>query len=159
MSKQTWQNDGSAVSDVIEMVGRTEKWVVTLIDGLDKHVDEETRSRILEQCGRQCQSQSFIRKARAIYKKSHDVPDFLEKLGRVYKHLHLEGDRVYVVYPRCYCSRVNKIHKGKVSATYCKCSLGWSKALFEGALERPVEVKMEKSIINGDRECKFRIIL
>jgi hypothetical protein len=54
---------------------------------------------------------------------------------------------------------VNKIPKGKLSATYCKCSSEWAKALFEGVLERPVEVKMEKSIINRDDPCKFRIML
>jgi len=73
--------------------------------------------------------------------------------------LHKEGEKVYIIYPRCYCSQVNKIPKGKLSGTYCNCSRGWAKALFEGALGRPVEVLMEKSIISGDNQCKFRIIL
>jgi len=141
------------------MGGRTEKWITTLVAGLNEHVDEKTTAKILEQCGRQCQSQSFIKKARGIYQKSKNISEFLEELGQVYKHLHREGDKVYIVYPRCYCSQVNKIPKGKLSGTYCNCSRGWAKALFEGALGRPVEVIMEKSIINGDSQCKFRIIL
>ena len=141
------------------MVGRTEKWITTLIAGLNEHVSENTRAMILEQCGRQCQSQSFIKKARNIYKKSKDVDEFLEQLGQIYENLHREGDKIYIIYPKCYCSQVNKIPKGKLSATYCNCSSGWAKALFEGALDRPVEVVMEKSIINGDDECRFRIFL
>jgi predicted ArsR family transcriptional regulator len=141
------------------MVGRTEKWITNLIDGLNENVDEKTIAKMLEQCGRQCQSQSFITKAKEIYKKSKNADDFLEKLGRVYKHLHREGDKVYLMYPKCYCSQVNKIPKGKLSGTYCNCSRGWAKALFEGAIGRPVEVIMEKSIINGDNQCKFRVIL
>lgn len=141
------------------MVGRTEKWITTLMSGLEKNVDEKTLVRILEQCGRQCQSQSFIKKAKGLYEKSENIDDFLEKLGRVYKHLRREGEEVYIVYPRCFCSQVNKIPKGKLSGTYCNCSRGWAKALFEGALGRPVEVIMEKSIINGDNECKFRVML
>lgn len=141
------------------MVGRTERWIATLMDGLDKNVDEKTLAMILEQCGHQCQSQSFVKKARNIYQKSKSIDEFLEKLGQVYKHLHREGDRVYIVYPRCYCSQVNKIPKGKLSGIYCNCSRGWAKALFEGALGRPVEVIMEKSIISGDDECKFRVML
>jgi predicted ArsR family transcriptional regulator len=144
---------------VIEMVGRTEKWITNLIDGLNENVDEKTIVKMLEQCGRQCQSQSFIKKAKEIYKKSKNADDFLEKLGRVYKHLHREGDKVYLMYPKCYCSQVNKIPKGKLSGTYCNCSRGWAKALFEGAIGRPVEVIIEKSIINGDNQCKFRVIL
>ena len=145
--------------NVIDMSGRTQKWISCLIAGLDQRVDEKTRVMILEQCGRQCQSESFIKKARGIYEKSRDIDEFLEKLGRVYKHLQREGDKVYIVYSRCYCSQVNKIPKGKLSGTYCNCSRGWAKALFEGALGRPVEVVMEKSVINGDKQCKFRIIL
>jgi predicted ArsR family transcriptional regulator len=141
------------------MVGRTEKWITNLIDGLKENVDEKTIVKMLEQCGRQCQSQSFIKKAKEIYKKSKNADDFLEKLGRVYKHLHREGDKVSLMYPKCYCSQVNKIPKGKLSGTYCNCSRGWAKALFEGAIGRPVEVIIEKSIINGDNQCKFRVIL
>jgi predicted hydrocarbon binding protein len=114
---------------------------------------------VLEQCGRQCQSQSFIKKARDIFQESKNTDEFLEKLGQVYKHLIREGDKVYVIYPKCYCSQVNKIPKGKLSATYCNCSRGWAKALFEGATGKPVEVVMEESIIKGDKQCKFRIAL
>jgi len=130
-----------------------------LMTGLDEHVDKETIAKVLEQCGRQCQSQSLIKKARNIYEKSKNVDDFLDNFGKVYKHLHREGNSLYIVYPRCYCSIVNKIPSGKLSATYCNCSRGWAKALFEGALERPVEVTMEQSIKQGDKQCKFRITL
>lgn len=145
--------------ELVEMVGRTEKWITTLIDGLNKNVDEKTLAIILEQCGRQCQSQSFIKKARTIYQKSKNIDEFLDKFGQIYKHLHREDNEVYLVYPRCYCSQVNKIPKGTLSGKYCNCSRGWAKALFEAALGRPVEVIMEKSIINGDNECRFRIVL
>jgi len=138
---------------------RLEKWICQLIAGLDENVDKETLAKVLEQCGRQCQSQSLIKKARSIYEKSKDASDFLDKLGKVYKHLHREGDNIYIVYPKCYCSIVNKIPPGKLSATYCNCSRGWAKALFEGALKRPVKVTMEESIKQGDKQCMFKITL
>lgn len=141
------------------MSKRMERWIVRLIAGLDEHVDEETRARVLEQCGRECISQSRIKKAKAIYNKTKDLDEFLEKLEDVYDVLHREGDNVYFIYPRCYCSHVNKIPLGQLSSTYCNCSRGWVKALFEGALERAVEVIMEESIIKGDEQCKFRIKL
>jgi hypothetical protein len=141
------------------MVGRTEKWITTLIDGLEKNVDEKVLSKVLEQCGRQCQSETFVKKARGIFLNSKSTDEFLEKLGRINKHIHREGNSVYVAYPRCYCSQVNKIPKGKLSGMYCNCSRGWVKALFEGALDKPVEVIKEKSIVGGDRECRFRVVL
>jgi predicted hydrocarbon binding protein len=129
------------------------------MSGLDEHVDSETVAKVLEQCGRKCQSQAFIEKARKICEKSKDTNDFLEKLSKVYKHLHLERNGVYIIYPKCYCFIVKNIPPGKLSATYCNCSRGWAKALFEGALKRPVEVVMEESIRQGDKQCKFKIIL
>lgn len=115
--------------------------------------------KVLDQCGRQCQSGSFIKKARSIYEKSENVDEFVESLSKVYKHLHREGDGVYLVYPKCYCSMVSKIPAGKLAAVYCNCSRGWAKALFEGALKKPVEVVLLRSIKRGDKECKFKIIL
>lgn len=141
------------------MPERTEKWISQLVDGLDKHVDEKTRAVILENCGRQCQTQSFINRAKRIYEQSKNEEDFLDKLEQVYKHLRREGGKTYIVYKKCYCSQVNRISKGKLSGTYCNCSRGWAKALFEGAVGRPVEVKLEKSIISGDNECRFRIFI
>jgi len=141
------------------MPSRKEKWIMNLIDGLDKHVDEETKAKILEECGRQCQSQSFIKKAKGIFGESEDIDDFLDKLGQVYKHLHREGDKIYIIYPKCYCTHVNKIPKGKLSWTYCDCSRGWAKALFEGALGKPVEVVKKETILHGDKQCKFQIKL
>jgi predicted ArsR family transcriptional regulator len=143
----------------MSMPGRTEKWITTLMEGLDRNLDERTIAKILEQCGRQCQTQSFIKKARDLYQKSKSTDEFLDRLAQVNKHLHKEGDKVYLIYPKCYCSQVNKIPRGRLSGTYCNCSRGWAKALFEGAIGKPVEVIMEKSIINGDDQCKFRIIL
>jgi predicted ArsR family transcriptional regulator len=143
----------------MSMPGRTEKWITTLMEGLDRNLDEGTIAKILEQCGRQCQTQSFIKKARDLYQKSKSTDEFLDRLAEVNKHLHREGGKVYLIYPKCYCSQVNKIPKGRLSGTYCNCSRGWAKALFEGAVGKPVEVIMEKSIINGDDQCKFRIIL
>lgn len=137
---------------------RIETWITSLIVALDEHVDEKTRATVLEQRGRQCQSQSFIKKVRDVYQKSKNIDEFLDKFSEVYKHLHKEGDKIYIVYPKCYCSQVNKIPQGKLSATYCNRSRGWAKALFEGALGRPVEVTMEESIVKGNEQCKFRVI-
>ena len=144
---------------VVEMTKRMERWITCLIDALNEHIDEKTRAKILEQCGRQCQSQNFVKKARSIYKRSKNIDEFLNEFGKVYKNLHKEKDNVYIIYPKCYCSFVNKIPPEKLSSTYCNCSRGWVKELFEGALGRPVEVDMEKSIVNGDDQCKFRILL
>lgn len=138
---------------------RLERWISCLINGLDEHVDDKTKVRVLEQCGRQCQSQRFVEKARKIYEKSENIDEFLNEFMKVYKNLHREDDKIFIVYPKCYCSHVNKIPQEKLSSTFCNCSRGWAKELFEGALGRHVDLLMEESIVNGDKQCKFQIVL
>ena len=75
-----------------------EKWLTCLISGLEEHVNEENRVKVLEQCGRQCQSQNLVKKARNIYKKSKSKQEFLENLAKVYKQLNWEGENIYIVY-------------------------------------------------------------
>jgi predicted ArsR family transcriptional regulator len=139
------------------MVSTGEKWLCNLISGLEENVDDDTLKEVLENCGRKCQTQSMIKKAKAIYEKSKDVDTFLAEFGQTYKHLHIEKDGAYLVYSKCYCTRVNKIPHGQMPTIYCNCSVGWTKALFEGALGRPVNVTLEKSIIAGDNECRFKV--
>lgn len=126
--------------------------------GLDEYVDEEACKLILERCGRDCIGNSTVEKARKVFMKSESLEDFLEKYSKVNEHLHIEDDGVYLVYPECYCPTMKNVPPGQLSATYCDCSRGWAKALFEGATGRLVEVVREKTIVNGDEECRFKIV-
>ena len=140
------------------MTKHTEKWIRNLIAGLDEHVDPETRRLILERCGRDCITKKMIDRAREVYSDSENLEDFLRRYSGVNSHLHVEEGGVYLVYPKCYCPTVRNIPPEQLSATYCDCSRGWAKALFEGGTGRRVEVVREASVVNGDGECRFRIV-
>jgi predicted hydrocarbon binding protein len=132
------------------------RWVVNLLDALDREVDEETRVKVLESCGRKCIGEGFLKKAEAIAEKSKSTEEFLEGLGKVWKHLSISRDGVFVVYEQCYCPLV-KGYQGKVPPSFCNCSVGWIKELFETALKRPVRVDKIGTIKQGNRQCKFKI--
>jgi predicted hydrocarbon binding protein len=134
------------------------KWIESLMDNLDEHVDERTRVEVLENCGRSCIPQSFIKKAKDCKSESKDVKDFLNRLTKVWHHLQIEVEDVFVVYEKCYCPLV-KDYDQKLSPSFCNCSRGWIKELFESALGRPIDVKLEKSIRLGDNICKFKVNL
>ena len=134
------------------------KCIKTLIEGLDAQLDEKTKAEILEKCGRACIPRSFIAKAKACKKDAKDMDEFLNNLGQVWKHLHRDGDNLYVIYEKCYCPLVNKDSE-KLQRTFCNCSRGWIKELFESVLEKAVQVELEKSIKTGDNTCKFRVRL
>jgi len=134
------------------------KWIKSLITALQTELDEKTQAKILENCGRNCITHSFILKAKTCKKNAKNQKEFLDKLSKVWKSLHLEGNNVYVVYEKCYCPLV-KEYPEKLSPTWCNCSRGWIKELFESALGKSIDVKLEKSIKQGDNICKFRVQL
>ena len=134
------------------------KWVVNLMDELDKTVDEETKVRILESCGRKCIGKGFLEKAETIAKKSKSTEEFLEGLSKIWKHLHVGKDGVLVVYERCYCPLVRG-YEGRMSQSFCNCSAGWIRELFETALKKPVKVEKKGTIKQGNKQCEFKVVI
>ena len=41
--------------------------------------------------------------------------------------------------------------------SYCDCSLGWQKHMFEIVFGKPVEVRYIETILRGGKTCKFEI--
>jgi len=139
-------------------VKHSHKWIRALIESLDTQADEKTKEKILENCGRNCIPRSFIEKVKALKENTKNTDDFLDKLGQTWKHLQRNGDNIHVVYNKCYCPLV-KDYSERLSPTFCNCSKGWIKEVFESALEKPIAVELEKSIKQGDRVCKFNVHL
>ena len=134
--------------------------IKSMIDALDQAVDEPARQAIMQACGRQCIGASALDKARKLAKTAADLDDLLEKLNQAHLgggHLRREGDVIHAAYDRCYCGSVSKT-KEPFSATYCHCSCGWFRQLFETLLEKPVTVELVSSIIQGDASCRFKIM-
>lgn len=141
------------------MSSKTREWIAKVVEGLEENTDPETCAKILEACGRRCVPQSLLKKARALYAASPDIGRFLSDLSDVFEAVQVEDDKVYVVYPQCYCDQIKGIPIEDVPNAYCDCSVGWVKELFEGALGRPVEVKRIASVVAGDSECRFQVDL
>ncbi|MBA7648829.1 hypothetical protein ES703_56619 [subsurface metagenome] len=134
------------------------QWLVDLLKGVQGHIDEKKLAELLEERGRACIGASYIQKAKDAAKGAKDTEEFLDNFEKVYPMLHREGDKVYVVYPECYCPGM-KGFKGEVPYSYCYCSVGWVKEMFEQALKRPIEVELEASVLRGDDACRLRVLL
>jgi predicted hydrocarbon binding protein len=140
----------------------TENDVQSLMDTLkeaeaDGRPDEEL-IKMLERRGRGCISASYIKKAKSAAKDARSDREFLDNLAKTVRMLKIEGDKVYMIYPRCYCHKLKEFG-GDVPDSYCYCSVGWVKEMFEQALGRPVEVDLEASVRRGDDTCRLRIQL
>ncbi|NHJ41006.1 MAG: hypothetical protein FK731_13325 [Asgard group archaeon] len=138
-----------------------EKMIVNIIDGFDEHLESEKKILLLEDCGRKCIHDRFeklIQKANKLYKSSNDLNDFLVKFGKIYDSMQIIDDEIIIVWEKCSCPVINKIPAGKISSTFCHCSRGWVKELFEVATGKSVEVILEESITKGDSRCKVNVI-
>lgn len=128
---------------------------------LDQRVDEETRKQIMEACGRRCIGASTLERASRLKQTAPDLDHLLALLNEAHiggGSLQREGNTIHAAYDRCYCGSVSKT-KEAVSDTYCRCSCGWFRQLFETLLGRPVEVELVSSIISGGERCQFLIHL
>lgn len=131
-------------------------WLETLMNGLDKDLDEETRKKLLEACGRNCAQSHATELFKTIKESTSNLDEALDKLNQQIKGTtwQRENDNaISVEYERCFCPLVGaNLVK---SPTRCYCSVGWIKENLELILEKPVEVEVKKTVGRGDSVCSF----
>lgn len=59
----------------------------------------------------------------------------------------------------CLCPAAEAQGAGKLSPTYCWCSVGYVKELHERVFGRPVNVELVQSVLMGHPRCRFLITL
>jgi predicted hydrocarbon binding protein len=136
-----------------------EEWIKSLLNNMDKLIDQEKRMKLMESCGRDCALRSSA--AAAISKSSKgDVDKLVSTMRQLLGENNvLKKDGVIqLIYSQCYCPLVEE-WPARLSDTYCYCSLGWIKEVFETVSGKPVGVDLLQSIKRGDPFCKFTIHL
>jgi len=135
------------------------KWLETLVAGLDAEVDEKTRAQVMEYCGRACAlHHGNIENAKTIKRSAKGIGELLDRLnqqenfwcGKWVK----DGDTIYSICEECGCPLI-RAGLVELSPTFCDCSRGWVKVVFETVLGRPVEVELKQAIGRGDQVCEF----
>jgi len=148
-------------------------WVKEAIDRLDSLVDQPTRGRIMNACGRNCCRHNYrmVETIRARRLKFDSEAAFLQaEVKRVNKsqRLELQGNTLVQYYTprlhgsgrRCFCSLMGHLPEGvNASPTYCECSRGFAEEYWQGILGRPLRVEIKETALGGAPECKFLIYL
>ena len=153
-----------------EKVDFTKKWIARLMDNMDAIVDQDTRRKLMEACGRSC----YV----GAHGNASTTPPSAEKVEGFLKYLRdhfgpqcvrMEGnqtliDFAYVANPRglkvadgyCLCPLLED-GPAKLSPTYCQCSVGYVREMFTRQVGRPVQVELVRSLRRGDAECRFAV--
>lgn len=134
-------------------------WLGNLIESLEKSDAGSSGERVLIECGRACAALDAVREASAVRDELDDPSDIealldaLNRRGVGGGFLRQEGDSIVGTYEKCYCPIRTE---GFVdSPFFCTCTRGWTMAVFEAALGRPVAVELVTAIGRGDEVCKF----
>lgn len=146
-------------------------WIKDLMDNMDSTLDPESKTKLMHACGKSC----FID---AFGVASNEKPPaqlaerwlaYLKSAG--YEVLE-EGNVTVVNYSwgrehqnpwglmikdgYCMCPIVESIPKG-LSPTFCTCSVGFVKEMFQRYMAKPVEVELIESMQMGADDCRFRV--
>jgi predicted hydrocarbon binding protein len=159
--KEAENNAGGVVMTGGNSIELFREWVATLVSTLEVQVGEDMRAELMEPCGRACALyHGSIEQAIAIKHSAKEIDELLDKLnqqeGLWCGKWERDGDTIYSVCEYCGCPLV-RAGLVRLSPTFCNCSRGWVKAVFEAVLERPVEVALEQAIGRGDPVCRFLI--
>jgi predicted hydrocarbon binding protein len=136
-------------------------WIKKTVERMERELGKRTTKKILESCGRMCCGSTSRKAAEKSMDEAGTVKEFIEGLNR----RGLGGGRLRLKnkntitggYDVCYCGQVKHTSQPFKDTTYCHCSIGWYKQLFESALKRPVKVEIVQTIISGAKSCEFVI--
>jgi len=137
-----------------------ENWLTDLLNTIDDVVDEETKIKLFEGCGKGCFNRHQFKKDIAITGK-----DDLDKLIEAYKknfEIWREEDLVHIRYGEissgCYCP-VARDPNIKTYRLQCECTRTTHQTIFETALGRPHKVDIVETVRRGGKTCHFIVHL
>ena len=139
------------------------EWIRNAVQRLEKEVGKATAIKVMQACGVKCCGPTQQKRAKQFMEESHSVEELLAKLNEAGVgggRLTLKNKNTILGgYDWCYCGRVKQTKEPFPTDTYCHCSTGWYKSLFEAAFDKPVEVTLKQSILQGADTCEFEIRL
>ncbi len=158
------------------------RWIKGAMERLNAAVGEETTKQIMIRTCPHTYPRKRIEELRKKFKQLGSIDKLLEIMYNdnsyggtsYYDCPQRKGNTIYInkvpCSPRaygkaetelekklayCHCSLARAVLKTgeRVSPIFCYCSVSWDKQLWEGILERPVEVEVVKSLLKGDSHC------
>lgn len=132
-------------------------WVKSTMKRLESRFDKD---KVIE-IRRKCQCGYGMDEKLALVKELVEASSNIEEFGSLDKAkaagLFSLNKELYLQFPFCPCPILAEVDKLDTD-TWCQCTTGYSKVLFEKALNCEVEVELLKSIKMGDEICLMKII-
>lgn len=132
-------------------------WVKSSMSRLENCFDESEVKKIRMNC----QCGYGMEEKLALVKELVAASSSLEEFGSLEKAnaagMYCDEGQLYLQFPFCPCPMLADVDKLDTD-TWCLCTTGYSKVLFEQAFGCAVDVELLKSIKMGDERCLMKII-
>ena len=133
------------------------EWVNSTMHRLEECFDAESVKQIRMDC--QCgygmdEKLAFLK---GLIVGSSSMEEFAGSEQAKAAGLFCEDGVLYLQFLHCPCPMLSEVSRLK-SKTWCQCTTGYSKVLFEKAFGCKVEVELLKSIKAGDEVCLMKIL-
>ena len=142
-----------------EVAGKEDNptWVKSAMKRLEDNFDKSA----VNQIRMQCQCGYAMDEKLALVKELIELSSSMEELGNLDKAraagLSCIDGELHLQFPFCPCPMLADVDRLE-NDTWCQCTTGYSKVLFEKAFKCKVDVELLKSIKMGDEICLMKII-
>jgi hypothetical protein len=133
----------------------------TWVKSAMKRLENRFEKPVVNQIRMSCQCGYGMDEKLALVRELVEASSSMEEFGNLEKAkaagLSCVDGELYLQFPFCPCPMLSKVERLDTD-TWCQCTTGYSKILFEKAFECKVDVKLLKSIKMGDEICLMKII-
>lgn len=132
-------------------------WVKNTMKRLEDNFDASTIKKIRMncQCGYGMDEKSAL--LNELIELSSSLEEFTSHEKAKAAGLSFQNGELYLQFPFCPCPMLADVEKLETN-TWCQCTTGYSKVIFEKAFGCKVDVELLKSVKMGDDICLMKII-
>lgn len=133
----------------------------TWVKNTMKRLNEEFNSSTVKKIRMDCQCGYGMDEKLALVNELMAMSTSLEEFGNHEKSkaagLSFNNGELFLMFPFCPCPMLAEVERLD-NKTWCQCTTGYSKVLFEKAFGCKVDVELLKSVKAGDDICLMKII-
>ena len=156
------------------------QWLKDMLDRLDQVTDDDQKYEIVSRCAHDFSPKRIVY-MKEVYQNTGDVDAVIKEMYKDnawYEKPMRKGNKLYISKVPvnqeghdkaktleekkknyCHCMFINENLDNGISPTFCNCGTGWYRQQWEGILEKPVKIKVLKSLLKGDDYCQVEIHL
>ncbi|MBW9147337.1 hypothetical protein K2F40_15805 [Clostridium sp. CM028] len=132
-------------------------WVKSTMNRLESNFDRSTVKQIRMNCQCGYGMDEKLALVQELVASSSNLEEFANQDKAKAAGLSYTNGELYLQFPFCPCPMLADVNKLNTD-TWCQCTVGYSKVLFEKAFGCEVVVELLKSIKMGDDICLMKII-